>query len=207
MSFVKKILFIFLIFSCFSCSTVPNFSGNRKLCCLLIDENNQPVSNCVGFLRKNNLLVRKAYSNEKGILVFDDVSNGKYELSFSRNGYKKTHINNLNFINPGKIYCFQLNTIEFSLNKVDELLIEEKWNECLEYLKNIPCDTSPSLEVLVSVYKFCVYCEKKDEKAAKKELIKISKLVKQLESLTIDISLLEEKVEVLWKSILFLFVY
>ena len=69
MSFVKKILFIFLIFSCFSCSTVPNFSGNRKLCCLLIDENNQPVSNCVGFLRKNNLLVRKAYSNEKTIEV------------------------------------------------------------------------------------------------------------------------------------------
>ena len=192
---ICNLLLTIFVFLLLSCSSIPKFSGKAKLCCFLIDENDYPIKNCLGELRKNNIVIGKSYSNDKGLLVFDDTDSGKYEISFSKIGYEEKTYTDVFFIDKGKVFCFKLNSAKEIINKVNVLYSEKKFNEGLSLLNKINFEKNTSLDLLITTYNTYGFLELNDKKSATKEFSKIKKKIKKVKDKDYELFILEKKLE------------
>lgn len=171
----KKLYFIMLICIFTSCASKPNVSGKGDLCGFVIDENNLPVSDFVISASRNKGLWNHTITNSEGMFVFPDSGFGNYSFKGSKSYFMKLKEVNYAFYDKGKIYCFQINSIDKALDEVEKMILCEDFERAEEILNQISVRKKSQGEILISFYKEYIRNAKNDMKT-EKEKIKNEKL-------------------------------
>lgn len=190
-----NIFFIVMIFLSISCSTIPKFSGEAKMCCMVLNEKNEPISDCIGILKKNGAVVGKNISDERGYLIFDNVKSGDYEISIRKEGFEEKEYDKITFYNRGKINCLQVKSKDCLFDEIELLFKEQKFNDGLEILNSIYFKEKTSIELLVKLYKLYAYFGLGEKKLALKELHRLKKIEKSLGKSFFDYSYFDSILE------------
>ena len=157
---MKKIYilpYVCFMFFFISCSSIEKINNNTEFTCFIVDENNNPVSECSVFIIKNDKQIECAKTNKNGFVFFNGIKNDTYTLSLMKPGVPKKNINFHLNNNCDKYYCFQFESKDYVFDSIEKLLKENKVNEALELLNTIFTNGQPELEVLIYLYK-CYGC-------------------------------------------------
>jgi hypothetical protein len=180
-----------------SCSTIPKFSSEAKMCCVVLNEKNEPISGCVGILKKNGAVVGKNISDERGYLIFDNVKSGDYGVLIRKEGFEEKEYDKIGFYNRGKINCFQVKSRDCLFDEIELLFKNQKFKEGLEILNSIYIKEKSCIELLVKLYKLYAYVGLGEKKLALKELQGLKRIEKSLGKSFFDYSCFETILEVL----------
>ena len=195
--YILNILCILMISLSISCSTIPKFSGEAKMCCVVLNEKNEPISGCVGILKKNGAVVGKNISDERGYLIFDNVKSGDYGVLIRKEGFEEKEYGKIEFYNRGKINCFQVKSRDCLFDEIELLFKNQKFKEGLEILNSIYIKEKSCIELLVKLYKLYAYVGLGEKKLALKELQGLKRIEKSLGKSFFDYSCFETILEVL----------
>lgn len=195
---IKKIyIFPYVCFMFFfiSCSSIEKINNNTEFTCFIVDENNNPVSECSVFIIKNDKQIECAKTNKNGFVFFNGIKNDTYTLSLMKPGVPKKNINFHLNNNCDKYYCFQFESKDYVFDSIEKLLKENKVNEALELLNTIFTNGQSELEVLIYLYKCYGFYLMSDKTACMSEIEKIKKIEKRDYSIFVDYSKLINLVE------------
>lgn len=195
--YILNILCILMISLSISCSTIPKFSGEAKMCCVVLNEKNEPISGCVGILKKNGAVIGKNISDERGYLIFDNVKSGDYGVLIRKEGFEEKEYDKIGFYNRGKINCFQVKSKDCLFDEIELLFKNQKFKEGLEILNSIYIKEKSCIELLVKLYKLYAYVGLGEKKLALKELQGLKRIEKSLGKSFFDYSCFETILEVL----------
>lgn len=188
---------IFVSFLCVSCSSVPKFLGEAKMCCMVLNEKNEPVNECVGILKKNGVVIGKNISDEKGYLFFDNVKSGDYEVLIRKEGFEEKKYDKVSFYNRGKIICFQVKSKDCLFDEIELLINEKKYEEAIAVLGTVCFSKNSCVEVLVKLYKLYAYLSLGEKKLAAIEFYGLKKIEREIGKVLFDYSYFEYILEAL----------
>lgn len=151
---------ICLFFSLTACASKPKSGGRGDLCGFVIDENNRPVGDYVVSASRNKGIWNHTITNEEGLFVFPDAAFGNYSFRGSKNYYMKLQEVNCPFYDRGKIYCFQVNSIDRVLDEVEQMILCENFERAEGLLKQIAVTKKSSGEKIIEFYKEYIKNEK-----------------------------------------------
>ena len=135
------------------CASKPKAKGPADLYGLVIDEKNQPVSDFVISCKKNPDGWKTTMTNQNGMFVFFDAGLGNYSFRGEKNGFARMESKDHIFSDRSKIFCFQVMSIDQTLDQIEKLAQNEDYDTGLKLLKQIKYDKkSPSAKV-ISFYK------------------------------------------------------
>lgn len=195
--YILNILCILMISLSISCSTIPKFSSEAKMCCVVLNEKNEPISGCVGILKKNGAVIGKNISDERGYLIFDNVKSGDYGVLIRKEGFEEKEYDKIGFYNRGKINCFQVKSKDCLFDEIELLFDEKKYDEAIEVLDTVYFTEKSCVEVLVKLYRIKAFIEMGEKKLALDEFDELKKIEMELEKSFFDYSCFETILEVL----------
>ena len=149
----KRLGFLFLILIVITgCASKPRLSGKGKLCGIVVDENNVPVSSYVISCRREKGIWKHGITNDEGLFFFEDMPFGNYTFKGSKECYLNFYDEGYVFNNLGKVYCFQLSSIDKALDLIEEKIICEDYDQALEMLNNINTGNEKEAQKVVIFY-------------------------------------------------------
>lgn len=159
---MKKINCVFVLVSILTaiftgCASKPKLAGKGELCGIVIDENNIPVKDYVISCKIDSGLWKHAMTNDEGLFFFDEMPFGYYSFKGSKECYSNLYEDGLVFNSPGKVYCFQISSIDKALELAEEVILYQDYEQALLILGNIKCEKNKAAESVVSYYKKFVY--------------------------------------------------
>lgn len=148
-----KMLFEFMVigFLFFSCASKPVMTGKHDLCGLIVDENNQPVSDFLIY-GKNGIYTASAVTNKNGLFVLHDMPSGKCMITGEKNNYLSLE-NEYDFIDMTKIYCCQVNSFLEAVNIVDNLIKRNEYTQAKQVINQVKYEKNSDVESVVCLYK------------------------------------------------------
>ena len=143
-----------VLFTLNSCASKPKFTGTGDLCGLVIDENNQPVSDFVLYCKKDSGLSKSAITNESGLFVIQGVPAGIYKISGEKSNYSKITDFEYQFVKRSNILCLQIMSLKGAISEVDGLILRGEKEKAILLLNNISVKEKSSEEALINSYKY-----------------------------------------------------
>lgn len=170
---MKKIK-IFLVIDCLlllsGCASKPKLTGTGKMCGVIIDERNVPVSDYVISCRKDKGLWKNAMTNEEGLFSFDDMHFGIYTFRGSKECFLDFYDEGYVFGDRSKIFCFQLSSVDRALDLIEENIIYEEYEKALELLEQVSYKKNKDLLLVLSHYRNYINEKMEDKNVQKDEL-------------------------------------
>lgn len=157
-----------LLFS--SCVSKPEFEGKGDLCGIIIDENNNPVKNCIVYCNspdKKKIPVKPVLTNESGLFVFSGITSGDYFISTEKNNYLRIKALPYCFNDRNKIFCIQMKSCKAALKQVEEMLVLGQKKEASSLLDDICCEKNTKLHMYIKAYQLFTT----DDKELKRSII------------------------------------
>lgn len=148
--FIWKVAVLLLFMGC---KTTPKFEGRGDLCGLVIDDFNNPVSGFVVTCRNNLNLSKNALTNESGFFVFTDLPSDVYFISGHKENYVELKEVEYAFFDRSKIFCCQILNADSAFDKVENLILLENYQECMELLESIHCEKPSNVLRVLTLYK------------------------------------------------------
>lgn len=159
--FLITVEFFLMLFP--GCASKPKLSGKGKLCGIVIDENNYPVSDFIISCRRDRGIWRTTITNEEGMFFYEDLNYGFYSFKGSKECFLKFFEQRYVFNNPTKVFCFQISSIDKVLDNVEEMIIYEDYENALNLLDRIECKSNLEAEKVVSFYREFISNKKEQE--------------------------------------------
>lgn len=135
------------------CSSVPRFSGKGDLCGIIVDENNNPVSDYLVTCKKSVGLKKSVFTNESGIFVFPDMSSGVYFISGSKTNFLDLKETEYVFSDRSKLFCCQVMDLDKVLDVVIQNIKTHEYENGLQLLEAVSCKRNTYEELVINRYR------------------------------------------------------
>lgn len=175
---MKKISVLFVLIVSvflFSCKTTGRFSGTANLTILIVDENGSAI-NDFDLLLTDSGQYKKGITNKNGFCVFQNISSGAYELTGSKNNYRRLDKVKINFTDRSEVFCFTVESGNEIFLLVERQFELNNYKKGLELLDELECQKKSDVYAAVCFYKAYGFAETGNQKQLKKEIAKIKAL-------------------------------
>lgn len=162
--FFRETTFLLIAFLLFGCASVPGKTGAGDLCGFVVDEDSNPVKDCIVSCRKEKGLWKRTITDERGLFCFSELSFGKYEIVTEKNSYENSQVKEISFYDRSKIFCVQTKSIKKMADLIEENIICENYAEAKNLIGSIKIEEkSPEKRLLDFYEEYIKHMEDKNE--------------------------------------------
>lgn len=152
MKIAKCLLLLFCVCFVFGCATTNKFIGKGDLCGFIVDENNNPISDYVVVCKGKMNMMQSTFTNESGIFVFYNLPAGKYTISGEKEGFSRLKETEYQFLQRGKIFCCQIDSIDSVLDSVEKMILLKEYKTGIELLNSLSYEMNTEEEKVITYY-------------------------------------------------------